>query len=81
MVLALPIGLGTAILLAEFTRDENLFSRLIRRSLDVLAGVPSIIFGLFGNAFFSVTRIGSPAGLCRLDGCLLSWRFLSLAGE
>jgi len=55
MVVALPIGLGAAILLAEFTTDESLFGRLIRRSLDVLAGVPSIIFGLFGYAFFSVT--------------------------
>ncbi len=55
MVVALPIGLGAAILLAEFTTDESLFGRLTRRSLDVLAGVPSIIFGLFGNAFFSVT--------------------------
>lgn len=52
---ALPIGLGTAILLAEFTRDEFGFGSMIRRSLDVLAGVPSIVFGLFGNAFFCKT--------------------------
>ncbi|MDE5081966.1 MAG: phosphate ABC transporter permease PstA [Trichodesmium sp. St18_bin1] len=52
---ALPLGLGTAILLAEFTASNNLFSRLVRRSLDMLAGVPSIVFGLFGNAFFCVT--------------------------
>ena len=49
---SIPIGLPTAILLAEFSRKGNLFGRLIRRSLDVLAGVPSIVFGLFGNAFF-----------------------------
>ncbi|NET44468.1 phosphate ABC transporter permease PstA [Okeania sp. SIO2B3] len=52
---ALPLGLGTGILLAEFTASNNLFSRLVRRSLDMLAGVPSIVFGLFGNAFFCVT--------------------------
>ena len=36
-------------------------ARMIRLSLDVLAGVPSIVFGLFGNAFFSVAfqRISS----------------------
>jgi phosphate transport system permease protein len=51
MAAALPLGLGTAVLLAEFA-GEGLFARLVRRSLDVLAGVPSIVFGLFGNAFF-----------------------------
>jgi phosphate transport system permease protein len=43
---------GTAVLLSEFA-GEGLFARLVRRSLDVLAGIPSIVFGLFGNAFFS----------------------------
>ena len=49
---ALPIGLGTALLLSEVTRTDTAFGRLVRRSLDVLAGVPSIVFGLFGLAFF-----------------------------
>jgi phosphate transport system permease protein len=49
---SLPIGIGTAVLLAEYTSDQSLFERMTRRSLDVLAGVPSIVFGLFGNAFF-----------------------------
>ncbi|MCG8456029.1 MAG: phosphate ABC transporter permease PstA [Holophagales bacterium] len=52
---ALPVGLGTAVLLAESTDAEGLLGRFVRRSLDVLAGVPSIVFGLFGNAFFSIT--------------------------
>ncbi|MFQ5741105.1 MAG: phosphate ABC transporter permease PstA [Acidobacteriota bacterium] len=52
---AVPVGVGTAILLAEFSSNENIFGRLARRSLDVLAGVPSIIFGLFGNTFFCKT--------------------------
>lgn len=51
---AVPIGLGTAMLLAEFTRNGRLFSQLVRCSLDVLAGVPSIVFGLFGHAVFSI---------------------------
>ena len=49
---SIPLGVGTAVLLSEFA-GEGLFARLVRRSLDVLAGVPSIVFGLFGNAFFS----------------------------
>ncbi len=55
MGVSLPIGIATAVLLAEFTRQETFFSRSIRRSLDILAGVPSIVFGLFGNAFFCQT--------------------------
>jgi phosphate transport system permease protein len=39
---AVPLGLGTAILLAEFTVLNNWFGRLVRRSLDMLASVPSI---------------------------------------
>ncbi|MTJ51223.1 phosphate ABC transporter permease PstA [Anabaena sp. UHCC 0253] len=54
MAVSLPLGIGTAVLLTEFTTTESIFSLLIRRSLDVLAGVPSIVFGLFGNAFFSI---------------------------
>ncbi|MGQ0792520.1 MAG: phosphate ABC transporter permease PstA [Deltaproteobacteria bacterium] len=50
---SLPIGIGTAVMLSEFTSTQSLFGRLVRRSLDVLSGIPSIVFGLFGNVFFS----------------------------
>ncbi|MCC6206777.1 MAG: ABC transporter permease subunit, partial [Gammaproteobacteria bacterium] len=39
---------------AEYTRRGGAAGQTVRLSLDVLAGVPSIVFGLFGNAFFSV---------------------------
>jgi len=51
---SVPLGVGTAILLSEFTSRDDVFGRVVRRSLDVLAGVPSIVFGLFGNAFFCI---------------------------
>lgn len=54
IVTATPLGLATAVLLSEFTRRDNMFGRLVRRSLDVLAGLPSIVLGLFGNAFFCI---------------------------
>ena len=54
MIVSVPLGVGTAILLNEFTQAESTFGKLVRRSLDVLAGVPSIVFGLFGNAFFCI---------------------------
>lgn len=49
---AIPIGLGTAIFLSEFTPVGSRIGSIVRRSLDILAGVPSIVFGLFGNVFF-----------------------------
>ena len=55
LCVTVPLGLGTALLLSEFTRRETALSRAVRFSLDVLAGIPSIVFGLFGNAFFSIT--------------------------
>lgn len=54
VVVATPLGLATAVLLSEFTPRAGWAERSIGLSLDVLAGVPSIVFGLFGNAFFCV---------------------------
>lgn len=55
LAVSVPIGLATAVFLAEFQRGQRGFGSLVRYSLDTLAGVPSIVFGLFGNAFFSIT--------------------------
>ena len=52
LVVAVPLGVGTALLLSEFSRRGTASGRLVRRSLDVLAGMPSIVFGLFGYALF-----------------------------
>ena len=54
IAVALPIAVGTAILLAEFVSGKHRGARSVRLSLDVLAGIPSIVFGIFGNAFFCV---------------------------
>jgi phosphate transport system permease protein len=51
IVILVPIGLGTAIYLAEYAPDNRL-TRIIRYGVEVLAGVPSIVFGLFGFALF-----------------------------
>jgi phosphate transport system permease protein len=48
---ATPLGLGTAIYLTEYTR-EGLGTRIIRFGTECLAGIPSIILGLFGFAIF-----------------------------
>lgn len=54
MAVAVPSGLAAAILLSEATRKRTPLSKAVSTSLDVLGGVPSIVYGLFGNAFFSV---------------------------
>jgi len=54
LLVSLPLGLGVAIWLSEFTRRENVLAKGIRLCITVMAGVPSIVFGLFGNAFFCV---------------------------
>ncbi|MHC2067534.1 phosphate ABC transporter permease PstA [Bremerella sp. T1] len=53
-VVAVPLSLAAAIWLVEHTRTNSTAGRWIRVSLDALAAVPSIVFGLFGNAFFCV---------------------------
>jgi phosphate transport system permease protein len=53
VAIAVPFGIGTAFYLAEYTR-ENLVTRIIRFSAESLAGIPSIIYGLFGFIFFVI---------------------------
>jgi phosphate transport system permease protein len=50
VLVATPIGVGGALYLTEFTR-ENKFTKIVRFGADTLNGIPSIIFGLFGFAF------------------------------
>lgn len=51
IIFALPLGILSAIYLSEYARD-NLFKRIIRVGVNSLAGVPSVVFGLFGLAIF-----------------------------
>lgn len=53
IVFALPIGLLAAIYLSEYAR-ENYLTRIIKLAIVNLAGVPSVVYGLFGLALFVV---------------------------
>lgn len=53
VLVATPLGVGTAVFLREYTKESRI-SRIIRFGTDCLAGVPSIIFGLFGFVFFVI---------------------------
>ncbi len=52
MLIATPLGVGAAIYLNEFARDSR-YTRFLRRLINNLAGVPSIVFGLMGLAIFA----------------------------
>ena len=56
ILLASPLGVGSAIYLTEYTR-ESWITRMIRFGAECLAGVPSIILGLFGFVLF-VMKLG-----------------------
>ncbi|MCZ0862475.1 phosphate ABC transporter permease PstA [Methanocorpusculum vombati] len=61
---ALPIGIGAAIYFIEYAR-ENFLTRALRIGNDLLNGTPSIVFGLFGFAFFVIYL---NWGICMLAG-------------
>lgn len=53
ILLASPIGIFTAIFLVEYTDVENKLVQAIRLATETLAGIPSIVYGLFGMLFFA----------------------------
>ena len=66
ILFALPIGVATAAYLAE-TAQDGIAAKIIRYAVDTLAGVPSIVFGLFGLAVIVYYVTGKP---CILAGSL-----------
>ncbi len=52
LLIAVPIGIMTAVFLNEYARRGNPLVRLIRSAIDILSGVPSIVYGLFGMITF-----------------------------
>lgn len=65
LLLAVPVGVGAAVYLAEYARRGNRFVRVIRITAETLSGIPSIVYGLFGYLLYVTT---------------LKWQFSLLAG-
>ena len=65
LVLAVPIGIFSAIYLVEYAKRGNKLVTVIRITAETLSGIPSIVYGLFGMLFFVTT---------------LQWRNSLLAG-
>ncbi len=51
-IFVIPVGVITAIYLTEYASSTSITTRIIRAAVNNLAGVPSIVFGLFGLGFF-----------------------------
>lgn len=75
IVVSVPIGVLTAIYLNEYATD-NWLTRLIRLSIRNLAGVPSIVYGMFGLALFvTLMNMGTSliAAILTLSAMTLPW--------
>jgi phosphate transport system permease protein len=83
-VAAVPAGVATAVYLVEYAPSKSVLARAIRVCIANLAGVPSIVFGLFGLGFFIAT-IGRAIDDVAYGGRLtygkptLLWAALTLA--
>ncbi len=65
LLIAVPLGVFSAIYLTEYVKKQNVFVRIINASIETLAGIPSIIYGLFGMLLFVIA---------------LGWGFSIIAG-
>ena len=54
IVIAAPIGIGSAIFLTEYTKSKSRLIRIICIATETLAGIPSIVYGIFGYLVFVV---------------------------
>ena len=70
IIAVLPVGVMTAIYLHEYAKTDSILTKIIRYAVNNLAGVPSIVFGLFGLGFF-IQFIG--AGVDKFFGLEVIW--------
>ncbi len=66
LLIATPVGIGAAVYLTEYAKPGKVV-KLIEFTTETLAGIPSIIYGLFGMAFFGISLKLGTSILC---GCL-----------
>ena len=67
LLVAVPLGVGGAIYLSEYAHRESFLVKAVRLTAETLAGIPSILYGLFGMMFFVITL---RMGLSLLSGSL-----------
>lgn len=67
LLISVPIGIGAAVYMVEYVKKESKLAKLIKLATQTLAGVPSIVYGLFGALFF-VKYLNLQLSI--LSGCL-----------
>lgn len=67
LLISVPLGVFAAIYLVEYAKRGSRLVRIIRMNAETLAGIPSIVYGLFGMLFF-VTAL--KLGFSMLSGAL-----------
>lgn len=72
LLIAVPIGVSSAIYLVEYAKPGSRFVRAVRVTTETLQGIPSIIYGLFGMLFFT-TVLGWGFLCSRVRARLPSW--------
>jgi len=72
-IFVIPVGVITAIYLTEYAHATSPFTRIIRGAVNNLAGVPSIVFGLFGLGFFISFAGGNMDALFRPNSADPMW--------
>jgi len=84
-IAVMPVGVATAIYLHEYASPTSRLAAAVRIAVTNLAGVPSIVFGLFGLGFFiqfvgrGLDRALSPEGTLQYGQPALVWAALTLA--
>jgi len=71
-IAGVPVGTVTAIYLSEYASQKSILARMIRFAVNTLAGVPAIVFGLFGLGFF-IQFVGAEMDNLLTDGTQLVW--------
>ena len=71
-IAGVPIGTITAIYLSEYASQKSVLARMIRFAVNTLAGVPAIVFGLFGLGFF-IQFVGTGIDTILSGGAELKW--------
>ncbi|MEY2442009.1 MAG: phosphate transport system permease protein [bacterium] len=61
LIVAIPLGLGTAIYLAEYAKPRT--RRIVKPFIELLAGVPTIVFGYFALTFFTPVVLNDLLGM------------------
>lgn len=72
LVISIPLGLGSAIYISEIAGPRT--KEIIKPIIELLAGIPSVVYGLFGMAFLSpflIKVFGIPTGLNALSASII----------